>query len=57
LALTWRLAMSPGEGDGVVLAIFFEPHGLHISELQLTENDYSCGVCATSSFLISVMPA
>jgi hypothetical protein len=30
LALTW-LGDESGEGDGVVLAIFFEPHGLQIS--------------------------
>ena len=47
----------PGEGDGVVLAIFFEPHGLPISELQPVENDYSYNELATSYFIISVMLA
>ena len=44
-----------GEGDGVVPAIFFEPHGLQISELKPMENDDSCGDLATSYFIISVM--
>jgi hypothetical protein len=38
----------PGEGDGVMLAIFFEPHGLPISELQPVANDYSYSELATS---------
>jgi hypothetical protein len=46
-----------GEGDGVVRAIFFEPHGPQISKLEPTEKDYSCSDVATSSFMISVMPA
>src|SRR4029077_14269991 len=45
------LGDEPGEGDGVVLAIFFEPHGRQISKLEPTEDDYSCSDAATSSFM------
>jgi hypothetical protein len=44
-----------GEGDGIVLAIFFEPHGLRISKSEPIENDYSYSDLATSFFMISVM--
>jgi hypothetical protein len=40
-----------------MLAIFFEPHGLPISELQPVANDYSYSKLATSYFIISVMLA
>ena len=49
------LGDEPGERDGVVPAIFFEPHGLQISKLKPMENDYSCSDLATSSFMILVM--
>jgi hypothetical protein len=40
-----------------VLAIFFEPHRLQISKLELMEEAYSCSDVATSSFMIWVMLA
>ena len=50
------LGDEPGEGDGVVLPIFIEPHGPQISELEPMENDYSYSDL-TTSFMISVMLA
>jgi len=34
LSADLALGDEPGEGEGVVLAIFFEPHGLQISKLE-----------------------
>ena len=45
------LGDEPGEGDGIVLPIFIEPHGPQISKLEPMENDYSCSDVATSSFM------
>jgi len=44
------LGNQPGEGDGVVLAIFFEPHGLQISKLEPMEDDYSYSDHATGFY-------
>jgi hypothetical protein len=37
-----------GEGDGVVLAVFFEPHGPQISKLSPRKVNYSYGDLATT---------
>ena len=46
-----------GKGDGIMLAIFFKPHGLQISKSKAQENDDSHNDFATSYFIVSVMPA
>src|ERR1700730_6495437 len=51
------LGYEPGEGDAIVLPVFFEPHDPQISKLEPMENDYSCSDVATSSFMFSVVPA
>jgi hypothetical protein len=51
------LGDEPGEGDGVMPAIFFEPYGVQIPGLKPVEDEYSCSHLATSYFIISVMLA
>jgi hypothetical protein len=57
LGADFALGDEPGERDGVVLAIFLEPHGLQIPGLKPVENEYSCSHLATSYFIISVILA
>jgi hypothetical protein len=57
LGADFALGDEPGERDGVVLAIFLEPHGLQIPGLKPVENEYSCSHPATSYFIISAMLA
>jgi hypothetical protein len=57
LGADFALGDESGERDGVVLAIFLEPHGLQIPGLKPVENEYSCSHPATSYFIISVILA
>ena len=56
-ALTSRLAIKPGEGGGVVLAVLVETHGMSPRVGVRPGGSDTYNDRATSSFMISVVPA